>query len=211
MTPQEKKIISLRKQLAKITATKQSDTNIVYEVRGLVSKLGKQFTTLQKDYKALVASHPAATNEKFEAKSKKINTAYNGILDALRPVDQRVREGVRRDAEARQQHVRQERPVHRPGIVAQRRDMPPPVAPEGGFRWRPGIYAPPPAAQHQVVNALRAAPRRWVPQAGVEVPQPVGAGQAIAAMQAGQARANAQAADRPMVHDNFDEDFGEVV
>lgn len=210
MTPQEKKIISLRKQLAKITATKQSDTNIVYEVRGLVSKLGKQFTTLQKDYKALVASHPAATNEKFEAKSKKINTAYNGILDALRPVDQRVREGVRRDAEARQQHVRQERPVHRPGIVAQRRDMPPPVAPEGGFRWRPGIYAPPPAAQHQVVNALRAAPRRWA-NAGVEVPQPVGAGVAIQALQDVANRAAVEALERPMVHDNFDEDFGEVV
>lgn len=206
MTPQEKKIISLRKQLAKVTATKQSDINIVYEVRGGLNKLNKQFTTLQKDYKALVATYPSAANEKFEAKAKKIKSAYNGIFDALQPVDQRVREDVRREAEARQQHVRQDRPVHRPGIVAQRRDMPPPVPPEGGFRWRPAAPAP-----HQVVNNLRAAPRRWVPQAGVEVPQPAGAAAAIQAMQNANIAAVAAVAPPMFQDDNFDEDFGEVV
>lgn len=116
MTPQEKKIVSLRAELRRAKARLAKFIPLVTELQALQKKRTAQYKTLKDQYNKLILAHPVVQ----EDKKYKYLAAYGEELLHGDPIRQRPavqfnHENNRRQRERQLQHIRQNLPVQVPG------------------------------------------------------------------------------------------------
>lgn len=176
MTPQEKKIVSLRGQLARVKGKLATALELVRATDNKLSKSKRRLDSLAQQYAAMINLDKAKSDPKYESKLKQTIDYFQNAYQEIRPVAEAARAANAQDINRDQQNRRMNRPIARAGQ--------PPMA-RGNARGRWPIAPPPRFAQafrrivNPVNNAFDPEPApRWNPQAEV-----MGLGRAQEAMQ----------------------------
>lgn len=185
MTPQEKKIVSLRRQLGKAKDKLAATLEVVRNMDGKLAKSQRRIDSLAKQYATMIGVDKAKADPKYENKLKQTIDYFVGQRQVIVPVAEAARAAVAQDIQRDVQNRRMNRPIRRAGQppmarMNQRGRWPvaPPPRFAQAFRRIVNPHEPPPQAPQEVLGmgwaqqALQDAGVRPEAQARVFVPDP---------------------------------------